>query len=161
MKNEKLVHVINIKWHEDAEVFPKEEIISLDILENFGDKFDASKFNTPFNACMELRKAVEDYLNFSYGIVENFEIEEKTMKRYRLPVSWQVIDTVEVPAGSLKEAIEWFQKNMDKVPLGKNPEYLQDSYSLDDGENEDIDDICEYITETTNVSDTNPSGKED
>ena len=83
------------------------------------------------------------------------------MKRYRLPVSWQVIDTVEVPAANLKEAVEWFQKNIDNIPLGKNPEYLQGSYSLDDGGNEDIDDICEYITETTNVSDTNPSGKED
>ena len=59
MKDERLVHVINIKWYEDAEVFPKEEIISLDFLENFWDKIDASKFNVPFNTCMELRKAVE------------------------------------------------------------------------------------------------------
>lgn len=52
----------------------------------------------------------------------------KRMKTYKIPVSWEVYDTVDIKAKSLKEAIAIFDRNADDIPLGHDWTYVEGSY---------------------------------
>ncbi len=48
------------------------------------------------------------------------------------------MDFVKVQANSLEEALEWLDENLDEVPLGDEPEYVDGSYEVDEGDAEDF-----------------------
>lgn len=52
-------------------------------------------------------------------------------KSFKIPVSWEVCDEIEVQADSLEEALEWAQEHSDEIPLGIYPEYVDGSYRVD------------------------------
>lgn len=56
--------------------------------------------------------------------------KEATTK-YFIPVTWEVSDYVEVQAKSLKEAYEYVKDNLDEIPLGTEPEYIDGSYRIE------------------------------
>ena len=56
------------------------------------------------------------------------------MKKFNIPVTWEVWDVVEVEAETLEEAIKYVKENIDTIPLGKNTEYLDGTYKIYDGE---------------------------
>lgn len=41
------------------------------------------------------------------------------MKKFNIPVTWEVWDVVEVEAETLEEAIKYVKENLDTIPLGK------------------------------------------
>lgn len=58
------------------------------------------------------------------------------MKRdFWLPVIWEVWDEVPIKASTLEEAVTYFKENIDSIPLGREPKYIDDSFKLDDGQN--------------------------
>lgn len=44
------------------------------------------------------------------------------MKKYYVPVMWEVWDKVEVQADSLEEAVKYVKQHEDTIPLGTNVE---------------------------------------
>lgn len=75
------------------------------------------------------------------------------MKKFKIPVTWMVWDKVEVEADTLEDAIKWVKDNIDEIPLGTEPEYVEDSYRIDgdDGfcSNQDL---IKYLKECWNLS---------
>lgn len=71
------------------------------------------------------------------------------MKKFNIPVTWEVWDVVEVEAETLEEAIKYVKKNIDTIPLGKNTEYLDGTYKIYDGEDEfaTIEEIAKDLRE--------------
>ena len=57
------------------------------------------------------------------------------MKKFSIPVTWEVWDKVEVEAETIEEAIQYVKDNLDTIPLGTEPEYIDGSYRIDDGDN--------------------------
>ena len=55
------------------------------------------------------------------------------MKKFSIPVTWQVWDKVKVEAETIEEAIEYVKNNIDEIPLGTEPEYIDGTYKIDDG----------------------------
>ena len=55
------------------------------------------------------------------------------MKKFSIPVTWQVWDKVEVEAETIEEAIKYVKNNIDEIPLGTEPEYIDGTYKIDDG----------------------------
>lgn len=55
-------------------------------------------------------------------------------KIYSFPVSWEVYDRVEVEASSEAEARKILEDNLDLIPLGDSPEYIDGSYKVEDDE---------------------------
>lgn len=51
-------------------------------------------------------------------------------KKYKLPVTWEVTGVIEVEAESLEEAIEYFDNNMEHIPLPRDLEYVDGSFNL-------------------------------
>ena len=51
-------------------------------------------------------------------------------QEFNIPVTWEVFDTVKVQASSLKEAYEYVQEHLDEIPLGDDPNYVDDSYKI-------------------------------
>ena len=71
---------------------------------------------------------ISDYLSEVTGFChEGFEL----VPTFKIPVRWTVWDEVEIPANSLEEALKYFLKHQDEIPLGTEPEYLDGSYELD------------------------------
>lgn len=69
-------------------------------------------------------------------------------RKYYIPVCWEVWDKVEVEAESLEEAIKYVQDNIDEIPLGTEPEYIDGSYKIEDGCNgEATIETVKYIRE--------------
>lgn len=73
--------------------------------------------------------------------------EKHNPKSYYIPVCWQVWDKVEVKAVSLRDAIEHLKANIDKFPLGSEPEFIDGSYKILDGQNGNasIEDTIKHI----------------
>ena len=46
------------------------------------------------------------------------------MKKFSIPVTWQVWDKVEVEAETIEEAIEYVKNNIDEIPLGTDGEEI-------------------------------------
>lgn len=57
------------------------------------------------------------------------------MKKFSIPVNWEVWDKVEVEAETIEEAIQWLKDHIDEIPLGTEPEYIDGSYKIEDGQN--------------------------
>jgi len=60
-----------------------------------------------------------------------FEKEEKPKKRYfRVPVTYEVYDTIEVAADSFEDAVKYVLNNYEDISLGDSPEYVDGSYKI-------------------------------
>ena len=57
---------------------------------------------------------------------------------YKIPVTWEVYDTIEVQGNSLEEALQWAEVHKDEIPIGDEPNYLDDSYQIDKEFAEDL-----------------------
>lgn len=55
------------------------------------------------------------------------------MKQYNIPVAWSVSDKVVVEAESLEEAVQFVKDHIEEIPLGMNPEYIDNSCQIDNG----------------------------
>ena len=60
------------------------------------------------------------------------------MKLFTLPVTWMVSGIVKVEALDIEAAIELFNETSDYIPLPKEPEYVEGSFSLSDTDPEFI-----------------------
>lgn len=71
------------------------------------------------------------------------------MKKFNIPVTWCVYDKVEIEAETLEDAIKYVKEHIEEIPLGTEPEYIDGSYSIDDGNDgmSSIDDTVKYIKE--------------
>ena len=102
---------INIKWDVDYDADNIELPTEIYIPEGMTDEDEIS-----------------DYLSEVTGFChEGFEL----VPTFKIPVRWTVWDEVEIPANSLEEALKYFLKYQDEIPLGTEPKYLDGSYELD------------------------------
>jgi len=60
---------------------------------------------------------------------------------YKLPVTYEMYGIVEVEASSLKNAIKYFDDNIDDVDLPYDPYYIKGSFDLS---TRDIDELAIY-----------------
>ena len=76
------------------------------------------------------------------------------MKQFSIPVVWQVWDKVIVEAETIEDAIRYIKENIDDIPLGTEPEYIDSSYRIDDGQDgqASIDETVRYLKEYWNSS---------
>ena len=76
------------------------------------------------------------------------------MKKFSIPVTWEVWDKVEVEAETIEEAIQYVKDNLDTIPLGTEPEYIDGSYRIDDGDNGQatIKETIKFIKDYWNLS---------
>lgn len=76
------------------------------------------------------------------------------MKRFYIPVTWEVWDKIEVEAETIEEAVEYVKENIDSIPLGTEPDYIDGTYKIDDGENGEatVEDAVRYLYEYWNFS---------
>ena len=74
------------------------------------------------------------------------------MKRFYIPVTWEVWDKIEVEAETIEEAVEYVLENIDDIPLGTEPEYIDGSYRLDCGGNDSVEGIVKYLKDYWNLS---------
>ena len=56
------------------------------------------------------------------------------MKKYKIPVTYEVWGIVEVEAKSLEEALKYFDENEDIIELPINPEYIDGSFKREEDE---------------------------
>lgn len=77
------------------------------------------------------------------------------MKKFSIPVTWEVWDKIEIEAETIEEAIKYVKENIDTIPLGTEPEYIDSSYKIDDGENGEatIEETVDYLKKYWNLSD--------
>lgn len=75
------------------------------------------------------------------------------MKKFYIPVSWEVWDKVEVEAETIEEAIKYVKENIEVIPLGSEPEYIEGSYKIDDGDGGEasIEETIKYLKENWNL----------
>ena len=76
------------------------------------------------------------------------------MKKFSIPVKWEVWDKVEVKAETIEEAIQFLKDNIDTIPLGTEPEYIDGTYQIDDGHEgqASIEETVKYLREYWNLS---------
>ena len=76
------------------------------------------------------------------------------MKKFSIPITWTVWDKIEVEAETIEEAIQYVKDNLDTIPLGTEPEYIDGSYKIEDGNNgeSDIEETVRYLKEYWNLS---------
>ena len=60
------------------------------------------------------------------------------MKKYKLPVTWEMCGTVEIEAESIEDAIAYFNENIDDIEIPTDYEYVDSSFRLTDDNPEDI-----------------------
>lgn len=60
----------------------------------------------------------------------NVTANENAKKEFIIPVSWKVCDEITVKANSLEEAYYYVNSHSEDIPLGKEPEYVEDSYRV-------------------------------
>ena len=106
---------INILWDTDS----KEE------LEQLPKEIEIPSF------IKENEDAISDYITDKTGFCHKGFV---LLKDYYIPVTWQVWDKVKIESSSLKEAIKYVKEHIDEIPLGTEPEYIDGSYQIDDGD---------------------------
>jgi hypothetical protein len=76
------------------------------------------------------------------------------MKIFSIPVTWEVWDKIEVKAETIEDAIKYVKENINEIPLGTEPEYIDGSYKIDDGDNGEatIEETVQYLKEYWNLS---------
>lgn len=52
------------------------------------------------------------------------------LKKYKIPVTWEMCGTVEVYAESTEMAVKYTQDNLDELPPPDDAEYVDDSFKL-------------------------------
>lgn len=52
------------------------------------------------------------------------------MKKYKLPVTWEMCGYVEVEANTIEEAMKTFDETSDDIPLPNDGEYVDSSFRL-------------------------------
>lgn len=57
---------------------------------------------------------------------------ENANKEYKIPITWQVYDRLLVQANSLEEALAYCKEHIDVLPLGDEPEYIDESYEIEE-----------------------------
>lgn len=124
---------VNIEWDvetkEELENLPNEIVIPDDIDE----------------------EEIADYISDKTGYChKGFTL----LKPYYIPVTWEVWDKVPVYASSLREAIQYFNDNIDTIPLGTEPEYIDGSYKMEDGDNGEatIDEAIRHMKKYYNLN---------
>lgn len=60
-------------------------------------------------------------------------------KVFSIPVEWVVTENLDIKANSLEEAIEFINNNIDEIPLGENPAYIDGTYRISADEDNDMD----------------------
>lgn len=125
---------INILWDTDSnqevlKQLPKE----IEIPEDITDEDEISDY-------------ISDVTGFCH---KGFEL----LKNYYIPVTWQVWDKVKIEATSLKEAIKYVKEHIDEIPLGTEPEYIDGSYKIDDGNNGEatVEETLQHLKEYWNL----------
>lgn len=54
------------------------------------------------------------------------------MRKFKIPVSWEMCGIIEIEADTLKEAIERAKENEDALPLPDDGEYIDASFVIDE-----------------------------
>ena len=125
---------INILWDTDSnqevlKQLPKE----IEIPEDITDEDEISDY-------------ISDVTGFCH---KGFEL----LRDYYIPVTWQVWDKVKIEAKSLKEAIKYFKEHVDEIPLGTEPEYIDGTFQIDDGNDGEssIEETLQHLKEYWNL----------
>lgn len=76
------------------------------------------------------------------------------MKEFSIPVTWQVWDKVDVIAETIEEALQYLEDNMEDIPLGTEPEYIDGTHRVLDGHNgqADIATAVKYLMDEWDLS---------
>ena len=76
------------------------------------------------------------------------------MKKFSIPVVWEVWDKIEVKANSIEEAVQYVKEHIDELPLGEEPEYIDGTYRIEDGEKGEatVDEAVRYLKRNWNLS---------
>ena len=76
------------------------------------------------------------------------------MKRFSIPVIWKVWDKVEVVAETIEQAVQYVKEHIDEIPLGTEPEYIDGSHQIDDGNNGEatVEETIKYLKEFWDLS---------
>lgn len=76
------------------------------------------------------------------------------MKKFSIPVIWQVWDKIDIEAETIEEAIQYVKENLDILPLGTEPEYIDGSYQIDDGQDgqASIEETVQFLKKYWNLS---------
>ena len=75
------------------------------------------------------------------------------MKKFSIPVTWEVWDKIEVEAETIEEAIKYVRENIDTIPLGTEPECIDGSYRIDgDNGKTDMEETIKYLREYWDLS---------
>ena len=84
----------------------------------------------------------EGILDVYTSIRKEYEPEvppEETAKTVKLPVTYEVCGFVEVPKGTIEEAIDYFYENIDYIKLPTDTEYVDGSFQLSTDDPEEIE----------------------
>ncbi len=54
------------------------------------------------------------------------------IKKWIIPVTWEVCDIIEIEAESLEEAIKIFDETEDEISLPTEPDYIDGSFKRED-----------------------------
>lgn len=76
------------------------------------------------------------------------------MKKFSILVTWSVWDKIEVEAETIEDAIRYVKEHIDEIPLGTEPEYIDGTYRIDDGDDGEntVEDTVKYLKECWNLS---------
>ena len=144
-KNPNYISVIDITWpeHDSDYNLPTSEIISYATLSNV---IDVEKLKFPFSTNEELSKVVYQYYDFFYGMEPtNLKIEDKILRDFKIPVAFEIHDTVTIVADSIEEAISQIKNNDTRnttfpsyinESICDTAQYIEGSLKLDDSRNE-------------------------
>lgn len=56
--------------------------------------------------------------------------KENGKKIFNVPVEWTVSELLQIRADSFKEAIQFVLDNLDMIPLGTEPDYIDGTYKI-------------------------------
>lgn len=76
--------------------------------------------------------------NEDFQFWQTLSNEDIKINTYKLPVTWEVYDIVEIEATSLEEAIEIFEEAKNDMELPDEPKYVEDSFQLSTTEMEEL-----------------------
>lgn len=54
------------------------------------------------------------------------------METFKIPVTYSVYGHIEIEANTLEDAWKYAKNNIDELPLADEPEYVYDSYEVED-----------------------------
>lgn len=137
---------INIQW--DVDDNDKWDVGNNDVLDYLPKEIEIPKEITD-------EEEISDYISNVAGFChKGFELVPSSKKKFSIPVTWEVWDKVEVYAESIEEAIQYVRDNLDTIPLGTEPEYIDGSYKIEDGDNGEADmaDTIKHLKEYWNLS---------